>query len=216
MENMLPCVGSPPAYSGPPHTVPPKHHANVFISTFFLGNTSLNVGGYYPYPTLPPITYTESNTHNHPPPEGKSSPTKLYHDGSGPDFLSGDPKYHLRLFEPAKTLEASLIDQIRRTHLHGEHKRTMEMMASECFSLKHHQTLRDLWLSAVYGLVEPSLCKSPQYSRQVPAKFETPLPFHRVGWGADTVLPRTERFRSVVGVLLEEQVHHTPQGERFV
>ena len=72
--------------------------------------------------------------------------------------------------------EASLVDQIQEAHLQGNHKGVMEMIATNCFSPKHHDTLQELWLSAVYGFAKLRRGKPPNAVDRYRLRKKYPFP----------------------------------------
>ena len=260
----------PTGYHGPPYTVPAEH--NVFISNYFLGNTTLEAGGgYNPYPR-PHQPYPGSDLYNNyqtqegkshvTPPGDKFGPyqdlpqSEQFEKYSTPEKSAEYPSSyppdnhsfrdaifgsdaHFDVWgsvkeepvdptegqsscvysnNPAKSeetlpheqirshvtdqkenqippitynvpaslpeqnynynqhREATLVDQIQEAHLQGDHKRVMEMIATNCFSSKHHDTLQELWLSAVYGFAKQRRGKSPNAVDRYRLRKKYPFP----------------------------------------
>ena len=256
-------------FPGPSYAVPAEH--NVYISNYFLGNTTLDAGAYCSYPRPPPPPYTESDPQStdYTSPEGKPHSTDYdrfgpYHSSDGslpqqfqpcsnptktddlhkPDstetnalrdaMFGADSQFDVwknikeehtesegqpscvysnnavKLEEPApreqirglcsegrenqmpaynqpahnsqqnygynQHHEAGVVDQIQQAHLQGDHKRVMEMIATNCFSPKHHDTLQELWLSAVYGFAKLRRGKPPNAVDRYRLRKKYPFP----------------------------------------
>ncbi|KAL5259348.1 hypothetical protein ACHWQZ_G009705 [Mnemiopsis leidyi] len=259
----------PTGYHGPPYPVPAEQ--NVYISNYFLGNTTLEAGGgYNPYPR-PHLRYPGSDLHSsYQTQEGKSQTT--YHGdkfGSYTDLPKSEqynnpektaeysslyppdnrtfrddmfgqnaqfdvwgsvkdepvdstegqsscvysnnpiksektvPQEQIRLhntltdqkenqipqftyhgpaplteqnFNYNQQREAALVDQIQEAHLQADHKRVMEMIATNCFSSTHHDMLQELWLSAVYGFAKSRRGKAPNAVDRYRLRKKYPFP----------------------------------------
>ena len=255
----------PTTFPGAPYTVPAEH--NVYISNYFLGNTTLESGGYSTYPRPPP-PYSESEHHTtysspedkpHPPLYDKfgpyPSPDDLQHEQFEPctnpekstepqtPDLSDSSSYRDTVFgseaqfdvwknvkdeqnesegqpscvysnNPVKEemtsrsqtrsqygerkenqmpaynppsqftpqsygynhSEATLVEQIQEAHLQGDHKKVMELIATNYFTPTHHDTLQELWLSAVYGFAKLRRGKPPNAVDRYRLRKKYPFP----------------------------------------